>query len=259
MTVEVRCVADPASVSETAAHVFTLAAIDAVRQRGVFSVALAGGSTPRGLYSLLATDDRWRHAVPWERTEFFWSDERHVAPDHADSNFRMAYEALLSRVPVQPDRVHRVIGEHHDAAVAASWYEVDVRELAPSRLAVPALDLVILGIGPDGHVASLCPDSPALDERDRLVVANWVETLGAFRITMTLPLINAARQVLFIAAGGAKAAAVAQALGPARSANVSPAQRVRAKHVVWVLDRAAGQLLGCVEDVDSRSLHEIEP
>ena len=242
MTVDVHRLPDPATLFAAAADVFTRAAIDAVQRRGVFSVALAGGSTPRGLYSLLATDGQWRHTVPWGRVEFFWGDERHVPPDRAENNFRMAYDAMLSHVPVHPERVHRVISEHHDPAVAASWYEVDVRGLTQSRIGIPRLDLVILGIGADGHVASLFPGTQALTEQTRLVVSNWVDRLGAYRITMTLPLINAARQVMFIATGEEKAAAVRRALRPAEEAlDVMPAQLVQPVQgrVVWLLDLAS--------------------
>ncbi|HEX7774111.1 MAG TPA: 6-phosphogluconolactonase, partial [Pyrinomonadaceae bacterium] len=148
-------------------------------QKDFFTVALSGGSTPKVLYQVLA--EEFREQVPWSNTHFFWSDERHVPPDHPDSNYRMAHEALLSRVPVPESNVHRVHGENPSAQKAADEYE---------KIIVPRLDLILLGLGADGHTASIFPGSEVLHETKRLIAAPWVEKLNAYRITMTLPLLN---------------------------------------------------------------------
>ena len=243
MIADIRCLPDPAALFDAAATAFVQAAIDAVRWSGRFSVALAGGSTPRGVYSLLASDPRLRNTMPWDRVDFFWGDERHVAPDDPESNYRMAHEAMLSRVAVSSARVHRVKSEHPDAAVVASWYEADVRASLGSLPGIPRFDLILLGIGTDGHTASLFPGTSALSEHERLIVANWVEKVSAYRITMTLPLINAARAVLFIAAGEEKAETVRSILQPTGSATTLPAQLVRPVdgRLLWLLDAAAAK------------------
>jgi 6-phosphogluconolactonase len=238
-------VSDVHAVYRAAAELFVSTAIDAVDARGRFMVALAGGSTPRGLYSLLATDQRLRAQVPWEQCEFFWGDERHVPPEHPDSNYRMAWEAMLSRVPIRPERVHRVRAEEPDAARAADLYEAELRRTFPGDIAMPRFDLILLGLGADGHTASLFPGTGVLLEQTRLVAATRVESLGAERITMTYPLLNAARGVMFAAAGEEKARAVRDVLRPLPGAPDLPARLVQPTDgvLVWVIDRAAASLL----------------
>ena len=196
---------------------------EAVAQKGLFTVALSGGSTPKILYEFLVGAK-----VPWSQTHFFWSDERHVPPDHPDSNYRMAYEALLSRVPVPESNVHRIHGENPDAAEAANEYE---QTLLP-------LDLILLGLGTDGHTASIFPGSDVLHETKRLVAATWVEKLNTYRITMTLPLLNAGASVLFLVSGAEKAQIVKEVIeGPKQY----PAQLVQPTHgqLLWMLDKDA--------------------
>jgi 6-phosphogluconolactonase len=233
------------SVYEAAATLFQRSATDAIRERTSFSVALAGGSTPKGLYSLLAGDVRWRESIAWKAIDFFWGDERHVPPHHRDSNYRMAYESLLCKVPVDAQRVHRVLGEEPDANAAATVYEQEIRDSIGRGVDIPRLDLVLLGLGPDGHTASLFPGTTAMYERTRLVVADWVGKLDAYRITMTLPLLNAARQIMFLVTGEDKAQIVRDVLQPRRDAPTLPAQLVRPTggRVGWLLDRAAASLL----------------
>ena len=245
MTADVQRFADAAALYRAAASLFERSAIDAVRDRGVFSVALAGGSTPKGVYSLLADDTRLREQVPWPQIQFFWGDERHVPPDDPESNFRMAHDALLSRVSVRPEQVHRVRTEHTGAYVVADRYEAEVRSTVTPDLAVPRFDLVLLGLGTDGHTASLFPGTEALSERVRLVAANWVEKLKRHRITMTLPLLNAARAVMFIVAGQEKAEAVRAVLQPAGPQVSLPAQSIVPAdgRLHWLLDRSAASLL----------------
>ena len=236
---------DGEAVSRAAADLFARACRDAVEARGMCSVALAGGSTPKGLYSLLASDASLRDSIPWDRVEFFWGDERHVPPDHRDSNYLMAHDAMLSRVGVRPDSVHRVPGEQPDPAVAASLYEAELRRTLGADRDVPSLDLVLLGLGPDGHTASLFPGTHALAERRRLYVANRVDSLATDRITATFPLLNAARQVVFVVAGAEKAPAVRSVLEPDADAPILPARLVRPERgtLHWVLDRAAAAQL----------------
>ena len=203
---------------------------EAVAQKGLFTVALSGGSTPKILYELFVG-----RQVPWSKTHFFWSDERHVPPDHPDSNYRMAYEAMLSRVPVPESNVHRVHGENPDAAEAANEYE---QTLLP-------LDLILLGLGTDGHTASIFPGSDVLHETKRLVAATWVEKLNTYRITMTLPLLNAGASVLFLVSGAEKAQIVKEVLeGPKQY----PAQLVQPTHgqLLWMLDEDAAAKLSMV-------------
>jgi len=237
--------ADAAAVAQAAADLFRRACADAVSVSGVCAVALAGGSTPKGLYSLLATDASLRSSIPWDRLEFFWGDERHVPPDHRDSNYRMADEAMLSHVPVETRRVHRVQSEQPDAAVAASLYEAELRRTLAADREIPRFDLILLGLGPDGHTASLFPGTDALSERRRLFAANRVESLGTDRITATYPLLNAARQVVFVVAGAEKAPAVRAVLQPDANEPILPARLVTPERgtLHWLLDRAAASLL----------------
>ena len=216
----------PEDLARAAAELFV--------QRAVSTVALSGGSTPKLLYHLLADPNEPFHAqVPWSKIHFFWTDERHVPPDHPDSNYRMAHEAMLAHVPVTTDNVHRIMSENPNAAEAAEQYE----QVVPARL-----DLLLLGLGTDGHTASIFPGSEAVHERERLVAAPWVEKLNCYRITMTLPLINNAASVAFLVSGAEKAEIVREVLrGPKRY----PAQEVRpvAGELRWVLDREAASKL----------------
>ncbi len=239
--------ADAEAVARAAAEEIVGAAARAIEERGRFTVALTGGSTPRRTYALLA-DPRapYRDRLAWDATDVFFGDERHVPPDHPDSNFRMAHEALLARVAA--GSVHRMRGEESRAEEAAASYEAELRRffglLAPDD-PPPRLDLVLLGLGPDGHAASLFPGSAALDERRRWVVAPFVERLGVHRITLTLPVLDAAREVLFIVSGAAKADALAQVLAPAPRSTPPPAARVRPEQgeLRWIVDRAAASRL----------------
>lgn len=195
------------------------------------TVALSGGSTPKVLYQLLA--DQFQTQLPWPRIQFFWSDERHVPPDHPDSNYRMAHEALLSRVPVPASNVHRVRSENPSAQEAADEYE---------KVMVPHLDLILLGLGTDGHTASIFPGSEVLHETKRLVAAPWVEKLNTYRITMTLPLLNNGASILFLVSGAEKAQIVKEVLeGPKKY----PAQFVQPTNgeLIWMLDKEAASQL----------------
>jgi 6-phosphogluconolactonase len=218
----------------------------AVAERGVFTLALSGGSTPKKLYALLGKDPAFA-AFPWAQTHLYFGDERHVPPDHADSNFRMVKETLLGSGLVPADNVHRVIAELASAAQAASEYEAAMRRDFDEDALLdgfPRFDVVLLGMGPDGHTASLFPGSAALDEKTKWVTANWVEKFKTDRITFTFPVLNAARVVLLLIAGADKAPMIRQVIGEARGTypveRVQPVDGVK----VWMLDRAAAAELG---------------
>lgn len=207
-------------------------------------VALAGGSTPRGLYRLL-TGDPYRTQIPWAHLRVFWGDERTVPPDHQESNFRMAKESLLSHVPIPSNQVFRIEGEVL-AGDAAARYETVLREqFNLSSREIPQFDLILLGMGPDGHTASLFPGTSAVTESQKLVSAPWVEKLQTHRVTLTPPVLNAAKHVVFLVSGVDKATALQVVLeGPADPARY-PAQVVNPPggHMVWLINQDAAGLL----------------
>ncbi|HEX3557275.1 MAG TPA: 6-phosphogluconolactonase [Thermoanaerobaculia bacterium] len=231
-----------AELTSAAAEEVARRAEEAVRERGLFAWALSGGSTPRDLYRALASPP-YRDRLPWSSVHVFWGDERHVPPDHPDSNFRMAREAMLDAVPLPAENVHRIRAEEPDAAVAAAAYEAELRaffHLAPGEW--PRFDLVLLGLGKDAHTASLFPGSPAVHESERLVVAPWVEAQSTFRITLTPPVLNHARLTAFLVSGDDKAEPLRAVLEGPRDPERYPAQIV-AGNRLWLVDRAAARLL----------------
>ena len=234
---------DADALAREAASELTRRAQRCVAATGRFTVALSGGSTPRRLYALLADPAApSRAAVPWGATHVFWGDERHVPPDDPQSNYRMANEELLSRVPVPPDHVHRIEGERADAAEAAEAYARELQRffgLAPGE--APRFDLVLLGMGPDGHTASLFPGSEALAVTDRLAVAAWIQKFQSYRITLTLPVFDNAAAVHFLVSGADKAATLRAVFDPKTPAETFPCQRIRPGQgeLLWLVDRAA--------------------
>lgn len=221
-------------------HIVKLSA-QATQDRGSFSIALSGGSTPRGLYELL-TREPYASSIEWQRWQVFFGDERGVPPDHPESNFRMAKEALFDHVALPQGRVHRLRGEAQLEEAAAA-YEKTLRQTLGES---PALDLVLLGIGADGHTASLFPGTPALGEERRWVVA--VRTgapAGTPRLTMTLPLLNQARSIVFLATDAAKAEMVRRAIAPHSSEPAIPASLVRPSNgsLHWFLTTEAASAL----------------
>jgi 6-phosphogluconolactonase len=241
---EIRILTTPQELSEAAAEEVLRDANEAVKARGCFTIALSGGSTPKSLFNLLATNAR--NALPWDRMYFFWGDERHVPPTDQDSNYRMAEEVMLSKVPVPPGNVFRMAAENPDAARVAEDYEKTLRkffQLAPGD--IPQFDLILLGMGPDGHTASLFPGTAALQEKSRLVVSNWVEKLKTNRLSFTLPVLNAARCVAFLVSGTDKAPALKTVLEENASAEQYPAKLVNPSvgKLIWFLDRAAASSL----------------
>jgi 6-phosphogluconolactonase len=242
--VEIRTLTTPQELFAAAAEEVMRATEDAVAQRGRFTIALSGGSTPRNLFNLLATNART--ALPWERMFFFWGDERHVPPTDPDSNYKMADEALLSKVPVPAGNVFRIAAENPDAAAAAQAYELTLQKffaLAPGQF--PVFDLILLGMGPDGHAASLFPGSAGLQEKSRLVIANWVEKFKTSRITLTLPVLNAARCVTFLVSGTDKAPALHAVLEGDAPGEQYPSKLIRPTDgkLIWLVDRAAASEL----------------
>jgi 6-phosphogluconolactonase len=243
-TAELRRLTTPQDLFQAAAEAFLGAASEAVAQRRRFVVALSGGSTPKNLYTLIAANASAN--LPWDQMFFFWGDERHVPPNDAESNYRMAKEALLSKVPIPPANIFPVPTDNPDASAVADAYEQTVQKffgLAPG--AFPRFDLILLGMGPDGHTASLFPETAALQEKSRLVVANWVEKLKTSRITFTLPVLNAARLVAFLVSGIDKAAALREVFEGNAAGEKYPSKLVRPNEgkLIWFVDKAAASEL----------------
>jgi len=242
---EVRVLEDADAVAQAAAAEFLSSTGEALRNAPTASVALSGGSTPRTLYDLLASD-AVRARVRWTRILFFFGDERHVGPSDAESNYRMAAEAMLSRVPVPPENVHRIRAEDPSAEAAARAYERDLEEhfrLAPGQF--PRFDLALLGLGTDGHTASLFPGTKGLSEARRRAVSNWIGKLDTERITLTAPTFNAAAEVVFLVCGGDKAAPLKSVLQGAYEPTQLPAQLIRpgSGRLLWLTDRTAASRL----------------
>ena len=243
---EVRILPDGGAIAKRAAQEFVQAATTAVSEKGSFSVALAGGSTPKALYSLLVHDAAVRAQIPWDKARFFFGDERSVPPDHADSNFRMASESLLSKAPLHPEQIFRIKGEYKDTEKAALEYQQTLRShfnLADGQL--PRLDLVLLGMGNDGHTLSLFPGTKALHDNGRLVMRNWVGKLYTERITTTAPVANNAVLVIFMVTGSDKALALKGVLEGPHEPEQLPSQLILPKNgkVLWLVDTAAGGML----------------
>jgi 6-phosphogluconolactonase len=242
---EVDVFADINALTAAAAGRFALLAAEAIEDHGVFSVALSGGSTPKALYRLMAADQGIRSKIPWSKVHMFFGDERHVPPDHAESNFRMANEAMFQALQNEQLHVHRVLGELTSATEAAAQYEADLREFFEPRGLLedgfPRFDLIFLGMGPDGHTASLFPNSSGLNEKTRWVVANWVEKFQTDRITMTFPVLNSAAEVILFVSGPEKAPLVAKVLGPTADGARYPVQEVKPRKGTkrWMLDASA--------------------
>jgi 6-phosphogluconolactonase len=238
---EVRVFPDAIALNDAAAAEFSRAAREAVAARGRFAVALAGGATPKDAYVRLADAEiSGANRLPWDRIHVFFGDERCVPPDHLDSNFRMANETLLARIPIPPDNVHRFRGED-DPARAAMAAERDLHNSFGAGERQPKFDLVLLGLGTDGHTASLFPETEALRETVRLVIANWVPKLNAHRLTLTFPVLNQAAEIVFLVAGAEKAKVLKETLRPAVNGPAHPARSVRPTRgrLLWLVDEAA--------------------
>jgi 6-phosphogluconolactonase len=234
---DVRVFPTSAELFPAAAAEFKRLAQGAIRSAGRFTVALSGGSTPRNLFKLLAALPDGD--IPWEQVYFFFGDERHVPPDDPESNFRMANENLLSRIYARPENVFRVHAEQ-DAETAAKNYEEQLVKFFNLQSGqFPRFDLIMLGLGPDGHTASLFPGSMGLEERQRLVIANWVEKFNAFRITFTYPVLNQAARVMFMATGADKADAVRRVIEDKKQGPPAGGVAPTDGKLLWFLDRDA--------------------
>ena len=238
---KITIVTDTDALANAAADFFIAQSQASIQENGRFAVALSGGNTPRQLYERLAKLDL-ASRVNWEAVHLFWGDERCVPPDHADSNYRMAMESL--RVPIPEKNIHRIQGELPPEEAAAR-YENQLRDFFGDA---PRFDLILLGLGDDGHTASLFPASPALNESTRWAVAVQHTTPpppGVPRVTLTLPVINNAQDIIFLVAGTGKARRVAEALGKTSRPNELPAQAIRPVHgnLAWLIDKAAAALL----------------
>jgi 6-phosphogluconolactonase len=228
---------------EEAAQLISNAAADAINHTGMFSIALSGGSTPKGLFQLLATDG-WRERIDWSNTHVFWGDDRYVP--HADprSNFRMTKEALLDHVSIPADNIHPVpINVPPDEA--ALRYEQTLRQVLGKASDFPQLDLNLLGLGENGHTASLFPHRPILHENKRLVVSDFIPEVDMYRITMTAPMINAGRRMVFLIAGESKADVVRDVITGPQQPEQLPAQLIQPANgdLIWLLDSAAATKL----------------
>jgi 6-phosphogluconolactonase len=243
---DVRILTNIDAIAKRAAQDFLQSATQAVSEKGSFTVALSGGSTPKALYSLLATDAALRPQLPWDKMYMYFGDERSVGPDHPDSNFRMATETMLSKVPIKPEQVFRIKGEYKDTEKAAQEYEQVLRtsfKIAEGQF--PRFDLVFLGIGNEGHTASLFPGTKALHETKRLAVRNWVGKLYTNRITLTAPAINNAARVIFMVTGADKTLALKGVLEGPYEPDQLPAQLIQPPNgkLVWLVDTVAGGML----------------
>jgi len=237
---------DAAALARRAAEYFVETAERAVAARGQARIAISGGATPKAAFALLADHEQpWRARMPWEMLDLWWVDERCVPPDNPDSNFKMTREALLDHVPVKPEQIHRMEGEL-EPVVAAARYESELRSSFRLKGAeTPRFDVVGLGMGPDGHTASLFPHTPALHELGRLVTANHVEAKDTWRITLTWPVINHAAEVFFLVSGEDKARILREVMMGPRDPERLPSQLIAPATGILslLLDRAAAALL----------------
>jgi 6-phosphogluconolactonase len=228
---------DIAELSRQSAERFSQLVNQSVQGSGCFTVALSGGSTPKHLYSLLASPD-YKERIPWNNVHLFWGDERCVPPDHPESNFGMVRESLLSKIKIPAENIHRMAGEREPQAAAAE-YEKHLQEFFGLESgALPRFDLILLGIGEDGHTASLFPGSDALDETERLVIAPFVEKLNSYRLTLTLPVLNSGAEVWFLVTGASKADAVKKVLRGSADLPAAKVQPVNGR-LVWFITQDA--------------------
>ena len=237
---------DPAAVARHAAQYFVEMVGEAVAGQGRARIAISGGSTPKAAFQLLVDRDQpWSSRMPWDALDLYWVDERSVPPDHADSNYRMTREAMLDESPLRPEQIHRMQGELEPEAAAAA-YESELRnDFRLEGAESPRFDLIALGMGPDGHTGSLFPQTQAIHEISRLVIANHVPQLDTWRITLTWPVVNHARSVFFIIAGADKAAVLKEVLtGPFEPERL-PSQLIWPSSgiLTLILDKAAAELL----------------
>jgi 6-phosphogluconolactonase len=235
----IQVVADANAIAAAAAEKIISLANQAIAARGEFSIALSGGSTPKTLFQLLAIEPFIKR-IDYGKWHIYFGDERCVPPAHPDSNFRMASEALLDKVAIPREQIHRMKGEIDPQAAAKEY-----GQLLKQNFGDGGLDVILLGMGDDGHIASLFPNTAALEETQHRCVANRVEKLNTWRITMTAPFINRAAQVIIMVSGGGKAARVQQVLRGPRDPKNLPIQMIQpaSGNLLWLLDKPAAALL----------------
>jgi 6-phosphogluconolactonase len=247
LRIDYQVVADAQALAVDAAERFTAAAEQAAAQRGRARIAISGGSTPKAAFALLADAAQpWRSRMPWDKLDLFWVDERCVPPDDAESNYRMTREALLDKVPLKPEQVHRMEGELEPVVAAARYESVLRNTFRLEGAESPRFDLVGLGMGPDGHTASLFPHTEAIHEMSRLVTANHVpQQKDSWRITLTWPVINHAASVFFLIGGADKAQVLQEVLMGPQDPERLPSQLIWPSSgiLTLVLDQAAAALL----------------
>lgn len=235
---------DLKALCEDAARRIVGQAAQAIAERNQFTLVLSGGSSPESLYELLAKPE-WREQIDWSKVHLFWEDDRYVPPDDALSNYRMVREALLGKIEIPEDNVHRMRTELPTPEQTAQLYEDEIRAVVHSEDTFPSFDFVVLGLGENGHTASLFPHRPTLHERSKLVVADFVPEVDMHRVTMTAPLLNAARTVAFFVSGQSKADVVREVItGPHRPEDL-PAQLIApaSGDLLWLLDADAAARL----------------
>lgn len=240
--IDIQVFPDLESLSHKAVEIFVDTSSRSIYERKSFSVAISGGSTPKRLYALLGSD-QYKDKIDWKQTHVFWSDERCVPPEHRDSNFRIAFEGFISKVPVPDMNLHRVRGQKGPKQ-GAQEYEDELRKHF-GTVGLPVFDLVLLGIGEDGHTASLFPVSMAIDETEQLAVPVYRDKPDHNRVSLSLPVLNHALHIVFLVAGGSKSRIVADILLKEKDRDRYPAGRIQSmgSNVTWLLDREAAALL----------------
>ena len=260
VTVTYRISPTPAAVAQAAAQLFTESVVQAAEKRGRARVAISGGTTPKAMFALLADSAQpFLQQVPWDKLDLYWVDERCVPPTAADSNYRMTNEVLLSKVPLSPERVHRMEGEL-DPAAAAARYESTIRNTFRLEGAeTPTFDLILLGMGDDGHTASLFPHTEAINNLTDIVTANYVPQKDTWRITLTWPVINQGREVVFLIEGNAKAQVLHDVLLGPYQPDTYPSQIIRpaSGQLTLLLDSAAASKLPVPEDSGTTGVLEL--
>ncbi len=245
---ELRVYDDAEQLARAAAELFVQVASKSIGEHGRFRVALSGGSTPRRVYELLAMP-AFSSRIVWDPIDIFWGDERYVPPDDSNSNYRMAAEALLLHAPLPPANIHRVPTEISPPSAAARAYENKIRQCFGESVSVPQFDLIYLGLGTNGHTASLFPHSPALRERSRLVFADFVAEVNAWRISMSATLLNGGRTVAFLIQGQEKAQLLREVLLGPRDLERLPAQLIAPEgKLLWMVDEAAAALVSHTDE-----------
>ncbi len=240
---KIEVLSDLEALSLRAASIFASASRNSIAKKKRFAVAISGGSTPRRLYMLLGSE-AYRNQVDWQYVHFFWADERCVPKDDEASNFRTAFDALLSKIPLPDKNIHRIKGEEAPEKAARDYEEEIRRFFGGSEW--PGFDLIILGMGEDGHTASLFPGSKSLEETVRLAIPVYLEEPRKNRISLTLPVLNNADQILFLVAGPSKAALLSEVLGERGKKKWFPAELINPAHgnMIWLIDQEAAGKLG---------------